>query len=123
MAHIISYAIKSGQYPDMWKFETITPVPKVYPPEEISQLRKISGLKNFAKIFDSFLAEYITKDMLATQDPAQYGNKNGVSTQHYPLPGRGAQGGQLGQLEYLSQSDNNADFLDQKEKYKFIDDL
>ena len=58
-------------------------MPKVYPPEEISQLRKISGLKNFAKIFDSFLAEYITEDMLATQDPAQYGNKKGVSTQHY----------------------------------------
>ena len=83
LAHILSYAISSGQYPDMYKFETVTPVPKCYPPEEISHLRKISGLKSLAKIFDSFLAEYITKDMLATQDPAQYGNKKGVSTQHY----------------------------------------
>ena len=203
LAHILSYAISSGQYPDLYKFETITPVPKCYPPEEISQLRKISGLKSLAKVFDSFLAEFITKDMMATQDPAQYGNKKGMSTQHYlvrmvhniltaldgntkeeakavlvnmidwksafdrqchrlgilsfirngvrkslipilisycqnremavkwngkmskkfPLPGGGAQGGQLGQLEYLSQSDNNVDFLDLNEKYKFIDDL
>ena len=48
---------------------------------------------------------------------------NGKMSKKYPLPGGGAQGGQLGQLEYLSQSDNNVDFLDQKEKYKFIDDL
>ena len=48
---------------------------------------------------------------------------NGKTSKIYPLPGGGAQGGQLGQLEYLSQSDDNADFLDQKEKYKFIDDL
>ena len=39
---------------------------------------------------------------------------NGKMSKVYPLPGGGAQGGQLGQLEYLSQSDNNVDFLDQK---------
>ena len=201
--HIFSCAISTGKYPDLYKFETITPVPKCYPPEEISKWRKISGLKNFAKVFDSFLAEYITSDMLPTQDLAQYGNKKGQSTQHYlvrmihtiltaldgstkaeakavlvqmidwnsafdrqchklgilsfirngvrkslipvlisyyqnremavkwngklsqnyPLPSGGAQGGQLGQLEYLSQSEHNVDFLDLEEKYKFIDDL
>ena len=45
-----------------------------------------------------------------------------ISTPH-PLPGGGAQGGELGQLEYLAQSNNNVDFLDNKSKYKFIDDL
>ena len=29
----------------------------------------------------------------------------------------------MGIEEYLSQSNNNVDFLDQDEKYKFIDDL
>ena len=56
---------------------------KVYPPEKLSQLRKISGLKNFAKICDSFLGEFITNDMLPKSDPAQYGNRKGLSTQHY----------------------------------------
>ena len=83
LAHILSCGIRSGQYPKIWKFETITPVPKVYPTEKIKQLRKISGLKNFAKICDSFLAEFITSDMLPNLDPAQYGNQKGLSTQHY----------------------------------------
>ena len=180
-----------------------TVLPNVYPPEQIKQLRKISGLKNFAKICDSFLAEFITSDMLPHLDPAQYGNQKGLSTQHYlvrmihkiltatdrnskeeakavivqmidwqsafdrqchrqgimsfikngvrkplvpilmsyfidrqmavkwngrmskphPLPGGGAQGGQLGQIEYLSQTNDNVDFLDYDAKFKFIDDL
>ena len=48
---------------------------------------------------------------------------NGKFSAPHPLPGGGAQGGELGQLEYLAQSNNNADFLDDKSKYKFIDDL
>ena len=83
LAHIVSFGIRNGQYPKIWKFETITPVPKVYPPEKVKQLRKISGLKNFAKICDSFLAEFITSDMSPNQDLSQYGNQKGLSTQHY----------------------------------------
>ena len=203
LAHILNFGLFHGLYPNIWKFETITPVPKVYPTEHIKQLRKISGLKNFAKICDSFLAEFITSDMLPNNDPSQYGNQKGLSTQHYLvrmihqiltatdrnskneakaviiqmidwqsafdrqchrlgilsfikngvrkslipilvsyfqdrqmavkwnghmsrpylLPGGGAQGGQLGQTEYLSQSNDNADFLSNEEKFKFIDDL
>ena len=39
------------------------------------------------------------------------------------LPGGGPQGGLLGILEFLSQSDDNVSFLSDKDKYKFIDDL
>ena len=48
---------------------------------------------------------------------------NGHMSSPYPLPGGGAQGGQLGQIEYLSQSNDNVDFLSTEEKFKFIDDL
>ena len=48
---------------------------------------------------------------------------NGQQSKPYPLPGGGAQGGQLGQIEYLSQSNKNTDFLTHEEKFKFIDDL
>ena len=48
---------------------------------------------------------------------------NGHLSKPYPLPGGGAQGGQLGQIEYTSQSNDNVDFLDDDQKYKFIDDL
>ena len=48
---------------------------------------------------------------------------NGHMSKPYPLPGGGAQGGELGQLEYLSQSNDNVNFLSMEEKFKFIDDL
>ena len=169
----------------------------------MSDLWQISGLKNFAKIYESFLAKYLISDLQPYKDPSQYGNEKGLSIVHYlvkmihtiltavdnntkqeakaviiqlidwqgafdrqchklgveaflrngarkslipilisyfqnrqmsvkwngkfstpyPLLGGGAQGGELGQLEYLVQSNNNTDFLDDKWKYKFIDDL
>ena len=39
------------------------------------------------------------------------------------LPGGGPQGGTLGIEEYLSQNNDNTEFLDEDEKFKFIDDL
>lgn len=187
----------------MWKEEIVTPVPKVFPPEKLDHLRKISGLMNFSKITDSILTEFLVADMAPTCDKSQYGNVKGMSVQHYlikmlhqillnldsnsqsesfavimsmidwsqafdrqshklgiksfiengvrpslipillsyfqdrsmkvkwnkalstsrDLPGGGPQGGSLGILEYKSQSDDNTDFLDANEKYKYIDDL
>ena len=47
----------------------------------------------------------------------------GTTSSARPLPGGGPQGGTLGIEEYLSQSNDNVDFLDLDEKFKFIDDL
>ena len=47
----------------------------------------------------------------------------GLQSKAHALPGGGPQGGQLGIEEYLSQSNDNADFVEPDEKYKFIDDL
>ena len=48
---------------------------------------------------------------------------NKTTSSSRKLPGGGPQGGTLGILEYKSQSDDNTDFLDDKQKFKFIDDL
>ena len=48
---------------------------------------------------------------------------NGVYSTPRPLHGSGAQGATMGILEYLSQSNDNSDFVNQEEKYKFVDDL
>ena len=48
-------------------------------------------------------------------------NKQSSST--HTLNGGGPQGGLLGILEYLSQTNDNTDFLDEKDRFKFIDDL
>ena len=83
LSNIFTRCCQAGEYPNLWKVETVTPVPKQFPPEEIKHLRKISGTLNFSKIFEKFLAESIIEDMSAKIDPCQYGNQKGVSTQHY----------------------------------------
>ena len=70
-------------HPDIWKLEYVTPVPKVYPPEKLSDLRRISGLLNLSKITDKIIAEIIAADMQKSRDRAQYGNVKKVSLQHY----------------------------------------
>ena len=48
---------------------------------------------------------------------------NKTSSSMHNLNGGGPQGGLLGILEYLSQTNNNTDFIDPDDKFKFIDDL
>ena len=48
---------------------------------------------------------------------------NGVHSMPRSLHGSGAQGATMGILEYLSQSNDNSDFVNQEDKYKFVDDL
>ena len=74
LSHLINNCLRQGIYPKLWKMEYVTPVPKIYPPENLKDLRKISGLSNFSKITDKILAELISNDMTHSRDRAQYGN-------------------------------------------------
>ena len=47
----------------------------------------------------------------------------GILSSPRPLPGGGPQGGTLGTVEYTTQCNDNTDFIDPEEKWKFIDDL
>ena len=203
LAQIINCCLKEGTYPDIWKVESVTPVPKIFPPEQIKDLRKISGLLNFSKVMDKVISQFVISDMKESRDVSQYGNEKHISNQHYlikmlnriltaidhksksetfavilnmvdwsqafdrmshkigvesfiangvrpslvpilisffrnrrmkvkwngelsseyPLNGGGPQGGLLGILEYLSQTNKNTEFLSNEDKFKFIDDL
>ena len=83
LTHIFNISLKRGEYPEVYKFEICTPVPKVHPPENISQLRNISGLLIFDKIYEKLLAQMMVSDMAKNMDPSQYGNSKGISIQHY----------------------------------------
>ena len=48
---------------------------------------------------------------------------NGKTSSKRKLNGGGPQGGLMGILEYLSQTNGNTDFLNCEDKFKFIDDL
>ena len=83
LCDIYTRAVLYGEYPDSYKEEIVTPVPKIFPPQVTKDLRKIAGTPNFSRIFEKFLAEVMIKDMKSSRDPSQYGNSKGVSTQHY----------------------------------------
>ena len=83
LSHLISSCLSEGIYPNLWKIENITPVPKIYPPEKLKDLRKISGLLNFSKITDKAIAELLAEDMSRTRDKSQYGNQKNLSIHLY----------------------------------------
>ena len=82
LADIFNTAVINGEYPDVWKLEIVTPVTKVNPPEDEKQLRKIACTKNFSKIFEKILSDFLIKDMAPAMDKSQYGNEKGISVQH-----------------------------------------
>ena len=203
MADILNLCIKNGEWPDIWKEESVTPIPKIHPPKEIDNLRNISGLKNLNKIAEKIFAEMMLQDMKDNLDESQFGNQKQISIQHYlvkfvdqilvnldnnskgdifaaiaavidwkqafnrqdpklgiesfiengvraslipalinyfqgrsmfvkrhnkqstkrQLNGGGPQGGTFGILEYLSQSNKNANCVENNQKWKWVDDL
>ena len=83
LANIYNTSTLSGTWPNLWKFEYVTPVPKVYPPTCTDDLRKISGTKNLSKLYEALLSDSIINDMSPNMDPSQFGNEKGLSIQHY----------------------------------------
>ena len=83
LSDILNTAVRRGEYPEIYKFEVSTPVPKIYPTQKVSQPRNLSGLFNFNKIIEKLLAELIISDMEANLDPSQFGNQKGISVEHY----------------------------------------
>ena len=83
LTDIINASIKWVEYPRIYKVEACTPMPKKYPPQNTSEIRNISGLLTFDKIFEKLLSELMISDMKRKLDPSQYGNQKGISVQHY----------------------------------------
>ena len=203
VANIINSMIRQGCWPDILKVESVTPVPKKFPPATIDELRNISGLLNLDKIAEKIISKMIISDMKSKIDPTQFANQKGLGIQHYlvkmidkilksvdknskgeslavlatfvdwrqafprqcpklgvesfikngvrpalipllinyfqsrkmkvkwhgevsstrELNGGGPQGSTFGIWEYLSQSNDNADCIQEDERFKFVDDL
>ena len=200
---LLNASIRRGKWPEIFKMEIVTPIPKQYPPQNIEQLRNISGLLNLDKIGEELISRLMISDMKKHIDPSQYANQKGLSIQHYlikfidrilqsidensrketcavlatlvdwkqafprqcpklglesfirngvrpslipvllnyfqerkmkvkwhgklsserNLKGGGPQGSSFGLWEYLSQSNDNADCVDENNRFKFVDDL
>ena len=83
VADVLNSAIRQGLWPDIFKLEMVTPVPKKFPPKNIEELRNISGLLNLDKIAEKLIAKLMISDMKENIDPSQYANQKGLSIQHY----------------------------------------
>ena len=83
LTHIFNVSIERGEYPNIYKFEVCTPIPKCHPPKAISDMRNISGLLTFDKVFEKLLSQMMISDMKAKLDVCQYGNRKGISINHY----------------------------------------
>ena len=83
LCDVINSSIKLGQWSKLYKKESITPVPKVFPPQSPDELRNISGLLLFNKIAEGLIAELMISDISGQLDPSQYANQKGTSLQHY----------------------------------------
>ena len=83
LTDVINSMVSLGQYPNIWKVEIVSPVPKSYPTLTMNDLRKIAGLKNLSKISEKIIAEWLISDMAELRDRSQYGNEKGVSVNHY----------------------------------------
>ena len=83
LCHVNNTFLLSGVWSRLYKSESVTPVPKVFPPASVNDLRNISGLLTFNKIAEKLIAELIISDMSKELDPAQYANQKGLSLQHY----------------------------------------
>ena len=81
--NVINSSIIQGIWPDIYKLEIVTPVPKVFPPKEIDQLRNISGLLNLDKVAEKLISKLMISDMKLKMDPSQYANQKGLSINHY----------------------------------------
>ena len=80
---VINSSLRQGIWPNIYKLEIVTPVPKVFPPMDIEQLRNISGLLNLDKVAEKLISKLMISDMKVKMDPSQYANQKGLSINHY----------------------------------------
>ena len=72
---LINTSIRQGKWPDIFKVEIVTPVPKEFPPKDIDQLRNVSGLLNLDKVAEKLVSRANARNFL----------KNGVEPSLIPL--------------------------------------
>ena len=81
LAHIINTSFQQGQVPQDWK-RAVVSIPKSSPPT-IDNLRPNSFTNHFAKVAEGFITKWLLHDAVPKLDPNQFGNRRGLSTNHY----------------------------------------
>ena len=80
---IFNCSLRTETWPDLWKIEYVTAIPKNSSPSSFNELRNMSCTCLFSKVFEFFVLERLKKEV--TPSPNQYGGLPGLSTSHYLL--------------------------------------
>ena len=83
LCHLYNACIDEGVFPSCWKTATVVPIPKEKNITSYDQLRPISLTPIFARVFETFLVNWIHDDIASQLNSNQYGNVKGSSTVHY----------------------------------------
>ena len=78
VADVINASIKQGSWPEIFKLEIVTPVPKVFPPKSIDELRNISGLLNLDKVAEKIIDKMMISYMKEKNGPFSVCQSEGV---------------------------------------------
>ena len=73
--HIFSKVYTDLEWPDLWKRETVTVIPKNSAPSSLSELRNLSCTPLFSKLLEGFLLEDLKAQTSLSED--QYGGYKG----------------------------------------------
>ena len=82
LANIINCCLQQGIFPNVWKEELVTPVPKKEILKEIKDTRKIACLSDYSKIYEGFLKKWILEDISENLSFSQFGGKKGIGAEH-----------------------------------------
>ena len=78
---IFNAALTNEVWPDPWKIEHVTPIPKCNQPTSFNELRNISCTTLFSKVLEFFVLEKAKTEIGANIN--QFGGIAGTSTNHY----------------------------------------
>ena len=82
LTNILNTCLREQKFPALWKIETVSPVPKVHPCKELTDVRKIACTSDFNKLFEGFLKDWILEDVSHMIHPKQFGGQKGSGTEH-----------------------------------------
>lgn len=82
MTEIINSCLWESTFPDFWRREWVTPVPKIKEPKVIKDLRKISSTSDYSKVFEKFIMEWVIQDIGIKIGIQQFAGNKGTGTEH-----------------------------------------
>ena len=80
---IYNHSFVNRSWPDIWKLETVVPIPKVPTPDGLNDIQPISMTPLWSKLMESYIASYTLIETKQNWRNNQHGGRKGSSTDTY----------------------------------------